>query len=131
MEEALGRKQEVLPELKDAYRRAKDRAKDAKAAITQQGNLSGLKNQLAWSFVDEIERVRRAVFLRLSRLPAGTHAFWSACRKSRSAKTWSPRSARTSWPSRPTLPAGTYALFWPVLRPGVDADLLCVRADQA
>ncbi|TNY22116.1 RecF/RecN/SMC [Rhodotorula diobovata] len=56
MEEALGRKQEVLPELKDAYRRAKDRAKDAKAAITQQGNLSGLKNQLAWSFVDEIER---------------------------------------------------------------------------
>ncbi|GAA5854087.1 hypothetical protein JCM9279_004378 [Rhodotorula babjevae] len=55
MEEALGRKQEVLPELKDAYRQAKERATDARAAIEQQGNLANLKNQLAWSFVDEIE----------------------------------------------------------------------------
>ncbi|GAA6051233.1 hypothetical protein JCM3770_005883 [Rhodotorula araucariae] len=56
MEEALARKREVLPELKDAYRQAKERANDAKAAIEQQGNLSNLKDQLAWSFVDEIER---------------------------------------------------------------------------
>ncbi|BGP39124.1 Structural maintenance of chromosomes protein 6 [Rhodotorula kratochvilovae] len=56
MEEALARKREVLPELKDAYRQSKERANEAKAAIEQQGNLSSLKDQLAWSFVDEIER---------------------------------------------------------------------------
>ncbi|GAA5889489.1 hypothetical protein JCM8208_001041 [Rhodotorula glutinis] len=56
MEEALGRKQEVLPELKDAYRQARERATDARAAIEQQGSLTTLKNQLAWSFVAEIEK---------------------------------------------------------------------------
>ncbi|BGP23866.1 DNA repair protein rad18 [Rhodotorula toruloides] len=55
MEAALQRKMEVLPELKDAYRRAKERAKEAQAAIEQQGNLQKLKDQLAWSYVKEVE----------------------------------------------------------------------------
>ncbi|GAA5855652.1 hypothetical protein JCM8547_001632 [Rhodosporidiobolus lusitaniae] len=56
MEEHLARKREVLPELKEAYRRAKERAKEAKAAIEQQGNLQTLKDQLAWAYVAQIER---------------------------------------------------------------------------
>ncbi|GAA5902360.1 hypothetical protein JCM6882_000510 [Rhodosporidiobolus microsporus] len=56
MEEALARKKEVLPELKDAYRRAKERAKDAQAAVAQQENLETLKNQLAWAYVEEVEK---------------------------------------------------------------------------
>ncbi|GAA6061381.1 hypothetical protein JCM10212_000641 [Sporobolomyces blumeae] len=55
MEEALSRKKEVVPELKEAYRRAKDRAKEAEAALEQQGNLQILKDQLVWSYVDEVE----------------------------------------------------------------------------
>lgn len=55
MEEALSRKKEVLPELKEAYKRAKDRAKEAQAAIEQEGNLAKLKNQLIWSYVEEVE----------------------------------------------------------------------------
>lgn len=55
MEEALQRKKEVLPELKEAYRRAKERAKDAEAAIEQQDHLNLLNNQLAWSYVVQIE----------------------------------------------------------------------------
>lgn len=55
MEDALNRKKEVLPELKDAYKRAKDRAKDANAAVNQQEKVESLKNELAWSYVDEIE----------------------------------------------------------------------------
>lgn len=58
MDESLQRKKEVLPELKDAYRKAKERAKDARAAMEQAANLQNLKDQLAWSFVDEIEAVR-------------------------------------------------------------------------
>ncbi|GAA5823619.1 hypothetical protein JCM11251_000701 [Rhodosporidiobolus azoricus] len=56
MEEALSRKKEVLPELKDAYRRAKERAKDAQAAVAQQENLDALKDQLAWAYVEEVEK---------------------------------------------------------------------------
>lgn len=54
MGEALARKREIIPELKDAYRRARDRAKDATAAITQQEKVDAMKNELAWSYVDEI-----------------------------------------------------------------------------
>ncbi|GAA5878570.1 hypothetical protein JCM1840_007454 [Sporobolomyces johnsonii] len=56
MEEALQRKKDVLPELKEAYRRAKERAKEAEAAVEQQGNLQTLKDQLVWSYVDDIEQ---------------------------------------------------------------------------
>ncbi|GAA5927901.1 uncharacterized protein JCM15063_006030 [Sporobolomyces koalae] len=55
MEEALVRKREILPELKDAYKRARERAKDAQAAMEQQENLQGLKDQLVWSYVEEVE----------------------------------------------------------------------------
>jgi hypothetical protein len=65
MEEALGRKKEVLPEIKEAYRRAKERAKEANAAIAQQGNLQTLKDQLVWAYVLEVEKVRLS-FSRLS-----------------------------------------------------------------
>jgi vacuolar-type H+-ATPase subunit I/STV1 len=57
MEEALTRKREVIPELKDAYKRAKDRYKEAQAALEQKNNLDKLKNQLAWSYVEEMEEV--------------------------------------------------------------------------
>ncbi|GAA5952783.1 hypothetical protein JCM21900_005801 [Sporobolomyces salmonicolor] len=56
MEEALQRKKEVLPELKEAYRRAKERAKEVEAAVEQQGNLQTLKDQFVWSYVDDIEQ---------------------------------------------------------------------------
>lgn len=55
MEEALERKKEVLPELKDAYRRARDRAKDAEAAVGQQEKVDKMKEELAWSYVDDVE----------------------------------------------------------------------------
>ncbi|GAA6031089.1 hypothetical protein JCM8097_003999 [Rhodosporidiobolus ruineniae] len=55
MEEHLSRKKEVLPELKEQYREAKTRAKDAQAAIDQTKNLQTLKDQLAWSFVVQME----------------------------------------------------------------------------
>ncbi|CEQ43019.1 SPOSA6832_04907 [Sporobolomyces salmonicolor] len=58
MEEALQRKKEVLPELKEAYRRAKERAKEVEAAVEQQGNLQTLKDQFVWSYVDDIEQVK-------------------------------------------------------------------------
>lgn len=100
MEEALGRKQEVLPELKDAYRQAKDRANDARAAIEQQGNLSNLKNLLAWSFVDEIEKVRsrsrsrsRSAFVMIG---SDVLTLCSPCSGSRSARTSSTPSATSS-----------------------------------
>ncbi|GAA6008829.1 hypothetical protein JCM11491_003798 [Sporobolomyces phaffii] len=55
MEEALQRKREIIPELKQAYQRAKERAKEAKAAMAQQANLGLLKDQLVWSYVAEVE----------------------------------------------------------------------------
>ncbi len=57
MEESLQRKKEVVPELKEAYRRAKERAKEATAAIAQEGNLQTLKDQLVWAYVVEVEKV--------------------------------------------------------------------------
>jgi len=64
MEEALERKKEVLPELKDAYRRARDRAKDAEAAVGQQEKVDKMKEELAWSYVDDVEdSIRRGQLL--------------------------------------------------------------------
>lgn len=57
MEEALNRKKEVLPELKEAYKRAKDRAKEAQAAMEQQDKLKGLQDLRVWSYVEEMEEV--------------------------------------------------------------------------
>lgn len=58
MDEVLARKRETIPELKAAYRNAKDRAKTAQLAVDQQKNLDALQDQLAWAFVDESEKVR-------------------------------------------------------------------------
>ncbi|KDE07849.1 hypothetical protein MVLG_01943 [Microbotryum lychnidis-dioicae p1A1 Lamole] len=55
MQAAVDKKQEIIPDLKDAYKRAKERAKDAEAAVGQQDKLEQLKNRLAWCGVDEAE----------------------------------------------------------------------------
>ena len=55
MDDALRRKKQVLPELREAYIKAKNRAKEASAAISQQEKLEELKNDLVWSYVDEAE----------------------------------------------------------------------------
>lgn len=62
MDDSLSRKKEVLPEIKEAYRRAKERAKEAKAAIAQEGNLQTLKDQLVWAYVVEVEKVRSYLY---------------------------------------------------------------------
>lgn len=67
MDEALQNKRERVPELKEAYRRAKERAKAAQLAWDQQQSLEPLRNQLAWACVDEVEKVRCCV-LRLYNL---------------------------------------------------------------
>ena len=61
MEEALNRKREVIPELKEALNRAKARAREAQAAIEQEENLGKLQNQVIWSYVEEVEDVRFSV----------------------------------------------------------------------
>lgn len=53
--EALHRKKQVLPELREAYLKAKNRAKEAEAAINQQEKLEKLQSELVWSYVDESE----------------------------------------------------------------------------
>lgn len=58
MEEALSRKKEVIPELKEAYKRAKARAVEAKAAAGQEERVGELKQELAWAYVGEKEDVR-------------------------------------------------------------------------
>lgn len=60
MEEVLVKKREAIPELKEAYRRAKDRAKNAQLAVDQQKTLQLLNDQIAWAYVDESEEVRTA-----------------------------------------------------------------------
>ncbi|GAA5839517.1 hypothetical protein JCM3766R1_003566 [Sporobolomyces carnicolor] len=55
MEEALNRKREVIPELKEALNRAKARAREAQAAIEQEENLGKLQNRVIWSYVEEVE----------------------------------------------------------------------------
>lgn len=61
MDEALQNKRERVPELKEAYRKAKERAKSAQLAWDQKKSLEPLRNQLAWACVDEVEKVRCCV----------------------------------------------------------------------
>lgn len=53
----LARKAEVIPELKEKYKAAKKRAKEAEQGIEQIAKLETLQHELAWSFVDEMEEV--------------------------------------------------------------------------
>lgn len=57
MHEILNNKREVIPELKEAYRKAKERSTEAQAAVGQKDRVEALKSELAWSYVDEIESV--------------------------------------------------------------------------
>lgn len=61
MDEALQNKRDRVPELKEAYRKAKERAKSAQLAWDQKQSLEPLRNQLAWACVDEVEKVRCCV----------------------------------------------------------------------
>ena len=64
MQESMAKKKDALPELKDAYRRAKARANEATAAINQQEKVKALRNELAWAYVAEVEDVRRLSLFR-------------------------------------------------------------------
>ncbi|KAL8290054.1 hypothetical protein RQP46_002993 [Phenoliferia psychrophenolica] len=55
MEEALNRKKEVIPELKEAYKRAKARHVEAQAAEGQERRVEQLKDELSWAYVGEKE----------------------------------------------------------------------------
>lgn len=55
MQELLDKKREHIPDLKEAYRQAKLKAKDAEAAANQRNKLAELQNMLAWSYVEETE----------------------------------------------------------------------------
>ncbi|KAK4055617.1 Structural maintenance of chromosomes protein 6 [Microbotryomycetes sp. JL201] len=55
MEEAVARKNEVLPELKEAYSHARSAAKAAEKAISEQERLERLRKEWAWSEVTESE----------------------------------------------------------------------------
>ena len=55
MTDTLAKKKEVVPELKAAYKAAKERAAEAKAALGHIDKLQQLKHELAWAFVAEIE----------------------------------------------------------------------------
>jgi len=57
MDDIMIKKKEVLPELKAAYKFAKERATEARAADGQQGKLTQLKHEYAWAFVVEVEDV--------------------------------------------------------------------------
>ena len=61
MEEALTRKKEVIPELKEAYKRAKARSVEAQAAKGQADKVDVLKDELAWAYVGEKEDVRMII----------------------------------------------------------------------
>ncbi|KAK4057950.1 Structural maintenance of chromosomes protein 6 [Microbotryomycetes sp. JL221] len=61
MQDALDRRSEVIPELKEAYKVARARAKDAQIAISEQDRVEQLKNELVWSYVAQAEhQVNRA-----------------------------------------------------------------------
>ncbi len=51
----MNKKKEVMPELVAAFKRAKQRASEAKAASTQQDKLVQLEHELAWAYVVEVE----------------------------------------------------------------------------
>lgn len=55
MNDILDKKRDVMPELKDALKRAKQRASEARAAVGQQDKLEALTHELAWTFVSETE----------------------------------------------------------------------------
>lgn len=55
MQELLDKKREVVPEIKEAFRQAKAKAKDAEAALQQRDRLVEFKNLLAWTYVSEVE----------------------------------------------------------------------------
>lgn len=57
-EATLEKKKEILPELKELYKRAKHRAQEAQAALGQRERVDVLKNELTWSYVAEVEEVR-------------------------------------------------------------------------
>lgn len=62
MQTTLETKKAVLPDLKEAYRVAKIRAKEAEGAIGQKESIEKLKHELAWSYVDEIQEVCFTLF---------------------------------------------------------------------
>ena len=57
--EILERKSAIVPELKLAYKRAKDRANDSKTAMGMQGKIEALNVELGWAYVDEQAEVSR------------------------------------------------------------------------
>lgn len=58
MNDNLRRKTESIPEIKEKYKRAKQRATEATAAIGQQDKIELLKYEIAWSYVNDTESVR-------------------------------------------------------------------------
>lgn len=65
MEDIMLKKKEVIPGLTKAYRLAKDRAAQAKAASGQQAKLDTFKHEYAWAFVVEMEDVSNLPTLRI------------------------------------------------------------------
>lgn len=59
----LARNKDALPALQQADTAARDRYRRSEAAITQETKLKTLKNELAWSYVTEIEDVRYSFLL--------------------------------------------------------------------
>ncbi|GAA6012114.1 hypothetical protein JCM10207_005133 [Rhodosporidiobolus poonsookiae] len=56
MQDVHNRKAELLPDIKEKYRKAKERAKEAKAAAAQQDNLQKLKDEMTWAYVAQVEK---------------------------------------------------------------------------
>lgn len=79
MEEALNRKKEVIPELKEAYKRAKARHVEAEAAEGQSQKVVQLKDELCWAYVGEKEDV--SFVLNSALLSRGWFIVLSSCRK--------------------------------------------------
>lgn len=57
MQMALEKKREVIPEMKEAYSVAKARVKEAETALNLKAGIQTLKNDLVWSYVDQIQEV--------------------------------------------------------------------------
>lgn len=58
MQSALEKKREVIPEMKEAYRVAKSRVKEAETALTLKVDIQTMKHELAWSYVHQVQEVR-------------------------------------------------------------------------
>lgn len=89
MSVTLDRKKAVVPELKEAYKKAKEKATEAKAAVNQKEKVEELKNELAWAYVEEIETVSTSA--RQGGI-WGLMRFWDR-RKSAVGRSWWPRSS--------------------------------------